>query len=355
MDAVGRSVYVAGLGPGSGKSIVALGVAELLSRQVGRIGVFQPLAGDGVADPPAASATRSRRDGVRRHQRARPPSCWRTGSGRSCSAGSSSATARYERLAPATVVIGTDAEDSDDPRRLGFNARLAIEFGSVVVAVVDGPAGRTRVATGVPQPGRPRRDRASRWSPTGRPTGSRCPTCRCPRTLIPETPAVSAPTVAEMADALDAAADRRRRDHASTATCCTRSSAARTCRRSWPTWSTALWSSRPATGPTSSWRPAPRTPPATCRWPASRSRSARRPPPRGAGAGRAAHPGAADVRGGRGQLRTPPLHAGRGPRQPGRLLPAQGRGRARAPSSPTWTPPSWPTGWRSPGRPGSPR
>ncbi len=45
---VARSVYVAALGRGAGKSAVALGLVELLSRQVARTGVFRPLvAGDG--------------------------------------------------------------------------------------------------------------------------------------------------------------------------------------------------------------------------------------------------------------------------------------------------------------------
>ena len=41
-----RSVYVAGFGPGVGKGTVALGLVELLSRQVARIGVFRPLVAD---------------------------------------------------------------------------------------------------------------------------------------------------------------------------------------------------------------------------------------------------------------------------------------------------------------------
>ena len=45
------SVYVAGLGPGVGKGTVALGLIELLSRQVARIGVFRPLVSGTGADP----------------------------------------------------------------------------------------------------------------------------------------------------------------------------------------------------------------------------------------------------------------------------------------------------------------
>jgi phosphate acetyltransferase len=44
-------VYVAEHGPGAGKSAVALGLAELLSRRVPGIGVFRPLVADAGADP----------------------------------------------------------------------------------------------------------------------------------------------------------------------------------------------------------------------------------------------------------------------------------------------------------------
>ena len=47
-----RSVYVTALEPGTGKSAVVLGLAELLSRRAGRIGFFRPLiASDQVPDP----------------------------------------------------------------------------------------------------------------------------------------------------------------------------------------------------------------------------------------------------------------------------------------------------------------
>ena len=57
-----RSVYIAGLGPGGGKSTIALGLAELLSRQVARLGVFRPLVPSGGAglDPRPCSPTATR-------------------------------------------------------------------------------------------------------------------------------------------------------------------------------------------------------------------------------------------------------------------------------------------------------
>ena len=49
---MGRSVYVASTEGYSGKSTVALGLLEQLSRRVGRVGVFRPVvrAGDDSAD-----------------------------------------------------------------------------------------------------------------------------------------------------------------------------------------------------------------------------------------------------------------------------------------------------------------
>ena len=42
MVLVARSVYVTSVGSGGGKSTIALGLAELLSRQVERVGAFRP-------------------------------------------------------------------------------------------------------------------------------------------------------------------------------------------------------------------------------------------------------------------------------------------------------------------------
>ena len=38
-----NSLYIAGIEPGSGKSMVALGVMELLSRHISKIGYFRPI------------------------------------------------------------------------------------------------------------------------------------------------------------------------------------------------------------------------------------------------------------------------------------------------------------------------
>ncbi|MEU4238109.1 phosphate acetyltransferase [Actinoplanes sp. NPDC026619] len=217
-----RSVYVAGLGPGVGKSTVALGLVELLSRQVARIGVFRPLLSGPGEDPlltllterypvmapyadsfgvTAAEAGQLVADGKWEEMIARIVERYR----------------EVERRCASVVVIGSDfaggpaTGGEEMPRELGFNARLATEFGSVVIPVVSGE-GRTEesigaaarsayhalvdldatvlavIANRVP-PGVPRQPAA------GLPV---------PMWSIPEVQAVAAPTVAEVAAALDA-------------------------------------------------------------------------------------------------------------------------------------------------------
>ncbi|NED49521.1 phosphate acetyltransferase [Micromonospora aurantiaca] len=213
MGAVARSVYLTGVGSGGGKSTVALGLAELLSRQVERIGAFRPLvSGDGT-DPILALLTERYRmdlpvdelygatyaeasalvaDGRREELISRIVTRYR----------------EVERRCPAIVVVGSDFAygDGTGPRELAFNARLATEFGSVVVPVVDGfgqapdaiaaalrgayhdlvDLGATVIAAlanRVPEP-------------------MTLPELPVPAYAIPEVPTVSAPTVAEVAAAL---------------------------------------------------------------------------------------------------------------------------------------------------------
>jgi phosphate acetyltransferase len=214
---VARSVYIAGLGPGVGKGIVALGLVELLSRQVARIGVFRPLVGGGEDDPlltlltkryplvapyadsfgvTTAEASALVADGRREELISRIVERYR----------------EVERRCGSVVVIGSDFSDGhhDDgemPRELGFNARLATEFGSVVVPVVSGQ-------------GRPDLDAAARSAyhsfvdldatvlaviANRAPDDAEVPTgLPVPVWVIPEVPAVAAPTVAEVAAALEA-------------------------------------------------------------------------------------------------------------------------------------------------------
>ncbi|MGW0502690.1 phosphate acetyltransferase [Micromonospora sp. NPDC003241] len=211
-----RSVYLTSVGSGGGKSAIALGLAELLSRQVERIGVFRPLVPStrpdhilallseryrvqvnpsDLAGATYAEATALVSDGRREELISRVVQRYRA----------------VERQCPAVVVVGSDFADSGDgttPRELAFNARLATEFGSVVVPVVDGQgqspeaiAAAARgayhdlvdlgatvlavIANRVPEP-------------------MDLPDLPVPAYAIPEVPTVSAPTVAEVAAALGA-------------------------------------------------------------------------------------------------------------------------------------------------------
>ncbi|WP_018807663.1 phosphate acetyltransferase [Salinispora arenicola] len=217
MDLVAGSVYLTSVGSGGGKSTVALGLAELLSRQVGRIGIFRPLVRGNSPDPILAllseryrvelpiedlsgttytEATEMVAEGQREQLISRIVERYRA----------------VERRYPAVVVVGSDFADGSDrgagPRELAFNARLATEFGSVVVPVVDGyeqePATVTAATRGAYH------DLADLGATVlavvaNRVTGPlTLPDLPVPTYLIPEVPSVSAPTVAEVAAALGA-------------------------------------------------------------------------------------------------------------------------------------------------------
>ncbi|MET8264248.1 phosphate acetyltransferase [Micromonospora arida] len=211
-----RSVYLTSVGSGGGKSTIALGLAELLSRQVGQIGVFRPLVADTGQDPILALLSERYRVEVPLSELA----------GASYAEASalvadgrreqliSAIVERYravERQCPAVVVVGSDFDEPGDPahpRELAFNARLATEFGSVVVPVVDGfgqePAAVASAMRGAYH------DLADLGATVLAVIANRVtepmklPDLPVPAYAIPEVPSVSAPTVAEVAAALGA-------------------------------------------------------------------------------------------------------------------------------------------------------
>ncbi|WBC17793.1 phosphate acetyltransferase [Micromonospora sp. WMMA1998] len=210
-----RSVYLTSVGSGGGKSTVALGLAELLSRQVGRIGAFRPLvAGDG-ADPILALLTERYRVELpvgELHGATYAEATELVANGRREEL-ISAIVARYrdvERRCPAVVVVGSDFADGDGagPRELAFNARLATEFGSVVVPVVDG-FGQPPEAIAAALRGA-YHDLADLGATVVAVVANRVPgpmtlpELPVPAYAIPEVPTVSAPTVAEVAAALGA-------------------------------------------------------------------------------------------------------------------------------------------------------
>ncbi|MEH1027352.1 phosphate acetyltransferase [Micromonospora profundi] len=211
-----RSVYLTSVGSGGGKSTIALGLAELLSRQVERIGAFRPLVSGSRPDPILAL--------LHDRYRIEVPEDELTGTTYAEAAALvadgrreeliSRIVERYravERRCPAVVVVGSDFADGGDgagPRELAFNARLATEFGSVVVPVVDGfgqpPESIAATARGAYH------DLVDLGATVLAVIANRVsepmtlPELPVPAYAIPEVPTVSAPTVAEVATALDA-------------------------------------------------------------------------------------------------------------------------------------------------------
>jgi phosphate acetyltransferase len=133
-----NGLFVAGSGPATGKSAIALGLHELLARRAGRLGVFRPVVTrPGAADPvltlfaargahPAAGVGS---EDVRVDE----------------DAALEEIVARFRAHAAAcdaVLAVGSDYGDAVAPTELSFNARVAANLGLPVVGVVSG-RGRT--------------------------------------------------------------------------------------------------------------------------------------------------------------------------------------------------------------------
>ncbi|MCX5385753.1 phosphate acetyltransferase [Streptomyces sp. NBC_00083] len=213
-----RSVYVTGIDRGDGRQVIELGVMELLTRQVDRVGVFRPLVHDGpdrLFDLLRA-----------RYRLSQDPATvygmdYQEASALQAEQGTdelvSRLVERFHRVARAyevVLVLGTDFADTQLPDELALNARLANEFGASVIPVVGGRGQTTesvraeavnahraydglgcdvlamvvnRVARG------DRHEIEERLS-------ARLPV---PCYVLPDEPALSAPTVAQITAALD--------------------------------------------------------------------------------------------------------------------------------------------------------
>lgn len=137
-----RSVYVTGVGRGDGRQVIELGVMELLTRHVDRVGVFRPLVHDG---PDRLF------DLLRSRYRLTQPAETVYGIGYE-EAGALQAERGTDELVSRLVdrfhqvardyeyvlVLGTDYADTNLPDELSLNARLANEFGASVLPVVGG-------------------------------------------------------------------------------------------------------------------------------------------------------------------------------------------------------------------------
>ncbi|MFJ6981728.1 MULTISPECIES: phosphate acetyltransferase [unclassified Streptomyces] len=214
-----RSVYVTGIDRGDGRQVVELGVMELLTRQVDRVGVFRPLVHDGPDR--LFELLRAR------YRLAQDPSTvygldYHEASTLQAERGTdelvSTLVDRFHRVARAydvVLVLGTDYADTQFPDELALNARLANEFGASVIPVV---GGRGQTAESVRAETR-NAFRAydglgcdvlamvtNRVAPEDRDAiaarlESRLPV---PCYVLPDDPALAAPTVAQVSHALGA-------------------------------------------------------------------------------------------------------------------------------------------------------
>ncbi len=213
-----RSVYVTGIDRGDGRQVVELGVMELLTRQVDRVGVFRPLVHDGpdrLFDLLRA-----------RYRLSQDPATvygmdYREASDLQAEKGTDELVSRlvdrFHRVArgyEVVLVLGTDFADTQLPDELALNARLANEFGASVIPVV---GGRKQTAESVRAEAR-NAYRAyeglgcdvlalvvNRVAPVDRAgiaerlDDSRLPV---PAYVLPDEPALAAPTVAQITQAL---------------------------------------------------------------------------------------------------------------------------------------------------------
>ncbi|QHC31436.1 phosphate acetyltransferase [Streptomyces sp. HF10] len=214
-----RSVYLTGIDRGDGRQVAELGVMELLTRQVDRVGVFRPLVHDGPdrlfellraryrlsQDPATVIGMDYREASVIQAEQGTDELV-------------STLVDRFHALArdyDVVLVLGTDFAATQLPDELALNARLANEFGASVLPVVGGRGqnaesvraevrnayrayhglGCDVLAMIANRVAREDRDELAER------LASRLPV---PCYVLPDEPALSAPTIAQIAQALDA-------------------------------------------------------------------------------------------------------------------------------------------------------
>jgi phosphate acetyltransferase len=127
------------MGPASGKSIVALGLVELLSRRVSRVGFYRPIV---QADPDNdLELIRSRYEVPDERIGYAYTAAQRTDVGPANRAGMGRIVERFKQIESASdfvVVEGTDFTGASSPIELEVNARIAENLALPIVAVVDG-------------------------------------------------------------------------------------------------------------------------------------------------------------------------------------------------------------------------
>ncbi|AKZ58214.1 Phosphate acetyltransferase [Streptomyces ambofaciens ATCC 23877] len=214
-----RSVYVTGIDRGDGRQVVELGVMELLTRQVDRVGVFRPLVHDG---PDRLFELLRSRYRLTQDSSTVYGMDYQEASALQAEQGTdelvSALVDRFLLVArdyDVVLVLGTDYADTQFPDELSLNARLANEFGASVIPVVGGrkqaaesvlaetvnafraydSLGCDVLAMVTNRVAREERDEIAER------LAGRLPV---PCWVVPDEPALSAPTVSQIAHALGA-------------------------------------------------------------------------------------------------------------------------------------------------------
>ncbi|MEV6125584.1 phosphate acetyltransferase [Streptomyces violaceusniger] len=137
-----RSVYVTGVERGDGRQVVELGVMELLTRHVDRVGVFRPLVHD---DPDRLFDLLRARYRLGQSPESVFGMTYHEAATLQAERGAdelvSQLVGRFHEVADAydyVLVLGSDYAATSLPDELGLNARLANEFGASVITVVGG-------------------------------------------------------------------------------------------------------------------------------------------------------------------------------------------------------------------------
>ncbi|MGW2202995.1 phosphate acetyltransferase [Streptomyces sp. NPDC001774] len=137
-----RSVYVTGIDRGDGRQVVELGVMELLTRQVDRVGVFRPLVHDG---PDRLFDLLRARYRLSQDAASVYGMDYHEASALQAEQGTDELVSRLvdrfhavAREYEVVLVLGTDFAATQLPDELALNARLANEFGASVIPVVGG-------------------------------------------------------------------------------------------------------------------------------------------------------------------------------------------------------------------------
>lgn len=210
-----KSLYLAALDAASGKSTVALGLTELLSRQAGVVGVFRPVVRGEDGRDPLIELLRER------FKLAAPYEASLGVTYDDVRADSEAAIGRIveryhalEAQCDVVLVVGTDYTDVASPTEFEFNLRVAVNLASPVLLVVTGAERTPADIAAAVALGRAEAESShatvcgvvvNRVAPAdvadvrSRHTGTGDDVW-----VLPETPALTAPTVGELAVACKA-------------------------------------------------------------------------------------------------------------------------------------------------------